>query len=76
MRAKSNRPKQKVVEVLSLHCLLREPIPGKINPWVAEVMVEVRGPVYAHPPRIAKRTVNLKAKDELAAYVTLVTEGV
>lgn len=71
------RPKQKVLEVLSLHCADREPRLGAAdNRWVAEVKVEVRGPVYAHPPRIAKRTVQLTAKDELAAYLTLVTDGV
>jgi hypothetical protein len=72
-----SRPKQKVVEVLSLHCSYREPRPGmEDNLWVAEVMVEV-------PPQLAKngvtsirRTVRLTAKDELAAYVTLVTDGI
>lgn len=68
---------QKVVEVLSLYCADREPRPGAAdNRWVAEVKVEVRGSVYAHPPRIAKRTVQFTAKDELAAYLTLVTDGV
>ena len=47
------REKLKVVEVLSLHCLDREPRPGaQNNRWVAEVKAEVRGPVYAHPARI------------------------
>jgi hypothetical protein len=68
---------QKVVEVLSLHCADREPRPGAAdNRWVAEVMLEV-------PPQLAKngitsirRTVQFTAADELAAYLTLVTDGV
>lgn len=68
---------QKVVEVLSLYCADREPRPGAAdNRWVAEVMLEV-------PPQLAKngitsitRTVQFTAKDELAAYLTLVTDGV
>lgn len=68
---------QKVVEVLSLHCVDREPRPGAAdNRWVAEVMLEV-------PPQLAKngitsirRTVQFTATDELAAYLTLVTDGV
>lgn len=67
---------QKVVEVLSLHCADREPRPGAAdNRWVAEVKVEVRGPVYAHPPRIARRTVQLTAKDELEAYIKLIANN-
>jgi hypothetical protein len=72
-----SRPKQKVVEVLSLHCAYPGPRPGAIdNRWVAEVMLEV-------PPQLAKngvtairRTVQFTAKDELAAYLTLVTDGI
>lgn len=72
-----SRPKQKVVEVLSLHCLLREPNYSRTdNPWVATVKVEVRGPIYHFPAKIITRTVTIQAKDELAAYLTLVTEGV
>jgi hypothetical protein len=70
------REKLKVVEVLSLHCLDREPRPGaQNNRWVAEVKAEVRGPVYAHPARIIKRTVTILAKDELEAFIKLLTEG-
>lgn len=66
-----------MVEVLSLHCLDREPRPGvRNNRWIAEVKVEVRGPVYAHPPRMAKRTVTILAKDELEAFTNLLKEGV
>ncbi len=72
----SNRPKLKVVEVLSLHCLDREPRPGaKNNRWVAEVVAEVRGPVYAHPAKTVRRTVTIVCRDELEAYTTLLTEG-
>ena len=71
------RPKQKVLEVLSLHSVLREHRPGDPkNLWVAEVKVEIRGPVYQFPARTAKRTVHIKAKDELAAFMQLITEGV
>lgn len=38
-------------------------------------VVEVDGGVGPHP-RIAKRTVTITAKDELAAFTQLVTEGV
>ena len=62
--------------MLSLYCLLREPIPGQMNPWIAEVILKV-------PPQSAKngvtrmlRTVTIRAKDELAAYTILVTQGV
>ncbi len=71
------RQKQRVVEVLSLHSLLREPNRSRSdNPWVAVVMVEIRGPVYQHPAKRIQRTVTITAKDELAAFTQLVTEGV
>lgn len=74
---KSDRPKQKVVEVLGIYSLMREPDrSNKRNMWVAEVRVEVRGPVYARPPRIVKRTVHITAQDELDAFKQLITEGV
>ena len=68
---------QKVVEVISLHCLNREPRPGAAdNLWVAEVLLEV-------PPQLAKdgrmsirRTVQFTAKDELEAFTNLLKEGV
>jgi hypothetical protein len=73
---RERREKLKVVEVTSLHCLDREPRPGaQDNRWVAGVKVEVRGAVYAHPPRIAQRMVTVIAKDELEAFTKLLTEG-
>ena len=74
---KSNRQKQKVVEVFSVHSLLRTPNRSRHdNSWIAEVAVEVRGPVYAHPPRIVRRVVNVTARDELDVFKKLITEGV
>lgn len=74
---KKRRDKLKVVEVISLHCLDREPRSGaRDNRWVAEVKAEVRGPVYAHPSRVVRRTVTILAKDELEAFTYLLTEGV
>jgi hypothetical protein len=71
------RKKLEVVEVISLHCLDREPRPGFTkNRWIAEVRVEVRGPVYTHPTRFARRTVTVFARDELEAYTNLLKEGV
>ena len=67
--------KLKVVEVLSLHCLDREPREGFAhNRWVAEVVVEAM-PLYSRPLYTLKRTVTLKAKDYLEAYTKLLTEG-
>ena len=67
----SFKPKKaKVVEVLSLHCLDREPRPGfPYNRWVARVRTE--------PPdrSLVVRTVTLLAKDELEAFTKLITEG-
>lgn len=73
---RKRREKLKVVEVLSLHCLDREPRPGALNNrWVAEVKVEVRGPAYQRLPRFAQRTVTILAKDELEAFTNLLKEG-
>ena len=69
MSSKRGRLKHKVVEVLSLHCLDREPRPGNpYNRWVAEVRVEI-------PVSVIKRTVTILAKDELEAFTKLLTEG-
>lgn len=67
-RTRRGRLKHKVVEVLSLHCLDREPRPGFAhNRWIAEVRLE-------HPLGI-KRTVTILAKDEMEAFTKLLTEG-
>jgi len=68
--SKRGRLKHKVVEVISLHCLDREPRPGfPYNRWVAEVKLEV-------PVGVIIRTVTVLAKDELEAFTKLLTEGV
>jgi len=75
--AQTKRAKQKAVEVLSLHCLDREPRPGaKDNRWVAEVMVEVPLQAAKNGVTTIRRTVNITAPDELAAYIKVLTEGV
>jgi hypothetical protein len=68
----SFKPKKvKVVEVLSLHCLDREPRPGfPYNRWVARVKTEPSDAV------LIVRTVTIQAKDELEAFTKLLTEGV
>jgi len=67
----SCKPKKaKVVEVLSLHCLDREPRPGyPLNRWVARVKTEPADAV------LVVRTVTIRAKDELEAFTKLITEG-
>ncbi len=72
----SRRFKRKVVEVLSLHCLDREPRPGAINRWVAEVMLEVPPSALKNGVTSYRRTVTLMATDELAAYMQLLTEEI
>lgn len=68
-RTHQRRLKHKVVEVLSLYCLDREPRPGyAYNRWTAEVKVQV-------PVGVIKRTVTILAKDELEAFTKLLTEG-
>jgi hypothetical protein len=72
-----SRPKQKALEVLSLHCADREPRPGAAdNRWVAVVMVEVPLQAAKNGVTTIRRTVNITAPDELAAYVSLITDGV
>ena len=66
-----------MVEVLSLHCSYREPRPGmEDNLWVAVVMVEVPLQAAKNGVTSIRRTVQFTAKDELAAYLTLVTDGI
>jgi hypothetical protein len=66
----------KVVEVLDVQCLDREPREGAPNNrWIAVVVVEIRAPVHQHSPRFARRTVTVIARDALAAYTKLLTEG-
>lgn len=64
------RQKAKVVEVLSLHCLDREPRPGNpYNRWVARVKTQPSDAV------LTVRTVTIRARDELEAFTKLLTEG-
>ena len=63
--------------MLSLHCSYREPRPGmEDNLWVAVVMVEVPLQAAKNGVTSIRRTVQFTAKDELAAYLTLVTDGI
>lgn len=73
---RKRREKLKVVEVLSLHCLDREPRPGtQDNRWVAEVMLEPPAQAARNGVTSLRRTVTILAKDELEAFIELLTEG-
>lgn len=73
---RKRREKLKVVEVLSLHCLDREPRPGaQNNRWVAEVMLEPPAQAARNGVTSLRRTVTILAKDELEAFIKLLTEG-
>ena len=66
-----------MVEVISLHCLDRKPRPGfEHNRWVAEVMLEIPPASVKNGITSMKRTATVIAKDELAAFIKITTEGV
>ena len=74
---RKRREKLKVVEVISLHCLDREPFPGvEPNRWVAEVRLDPPAQAAKNGVTSIKRTVSVLAKDELEAFTKLLKEGV